>query len=119
MSTKDDMIAAIQEVADDPNPAPPNEPRGAAKIRAVLGAPGEFVEIADTKLKTGGGWDPSPAIYEKLVEGLAKYLDDSGIAEVAAIKSKVNELIGEFNKLLDDYNNAVVPSSASAVTPLP
>jgi len=110
MSTKTEIIADIQAVADA---------SGADAIRSSLGTPGSYVEIAGSERKTGAGWEPEPKVWSVVVEGLANWLDNAGVGDVGAIKSKLNELIGEYDQLRDDYNNGVVPTTAQEVDPLP
>jgi len=111
MATKDDIITAIQSVADA---------SGSGNIRISLGAPGSHVADSAGKSKpTGAAWVPEPKTWPVVVEGLADWLDGQGIGEIAAIKSKVNELIAGYNQLRTDYNSGTVPTTASSVTPLP
>lgn len=46
------------------------------------------------------------------IEGIGVYLEGTVVA-------KLNELIGQFNQLRTDYDNGVVPTTATAVSTLP
>jgi len=112
VATKDIIIAQIQ-IAADATSLP--------RIRAGLGAPGDHVEIEGQRLRTGIQWeanpnDGGPSPTEVQVEGIAAHLDSM---DVAAIKAKVNELVGGYMQLKADYNNGVVPTTALDVVPLP
>lgn len=112
MATKDDIISAVQTVADATA-----EP----KILASMGTPGAWTRFSGMEYQkaTGQVWENLPSPWDVFVEGLSDWLDSSGASDVGVIKAKLNELIGEFNTLLSDHNSGTVPSSASTVTPLP
>ncbi len=119
MTTKQDIIQAIQEAADESNPAPPHVKEGEPRLRVALGEPGDVIDLEGDKWETGRGWEPLPTAYDKIIEGLAVVLDDKGIGDVAAIKAKVNELVGGYMQLKTDYNNGTVPTTAPDIAPLP
>ena len=108
MGTKEDIINEINTVADLQSDT----------IKVALGTPGSVVTIGTEDLDTGQGI-VSGAAFNVLVEGIAEYIDSQGVGDVSTIKSKLNELIGEFNQLLADYNSSTVPSTASTVTTIP
>jgi len=66
MAIKDDIIAAIQAVADA---------SGSGNIRISLGAPGDHVEnsIGETQ-PTGAAWLPEPKTWPVIIEGIAEWL---------------------------------------------
>lgn len=111
MSTKTEIIALVQAAADTLDTPP---------ILASMGTPGAYTKFPNLEQQkpTGQVWENPASPWQAYSEGLAAWLDSQGITEIGDIKSKLNELIGEYNKLLSDYNNGVVPSSASSVTPL-
>lgn len=115
MSTKTDIIDAIKAAADAYYTA---DPETGAPVAVALGTPGAEVEIAGQTFDTGKAWENEPKSIPTQIEGLADYLDTQGLSDVAAVKSKLNELIGAYNQLLADYNNGVVPSTALPVTPI-
>jgi len=108
MTTKTDIIDAIKAAADA---------TGDNNIRISLGATGNHLKntIGETK-PTGAAWNPEPKTWPVICEGLANWADSLGIS---GVKDKLNDLIGQYNQLLEDYNNSTVPSSASEVDPLP
>lgn len=110
MTTKADIIAAIQAAADASTNA----------IRIPLGTPGTVVPNVTGQLTpTGQAWVPEPKVFPALVEGIADYLDAQGLGQVAAMRAKVNELVGAYQQLKSDYNNGIVPTTAPDVEPLP
>ena len=111
MATKDDITNAIKAVADA---------TGNGNTRISLGAQGdhELNSIGESE-PTGKAWDGDYKTWPVVVLGLANWVDSTGIGEVGTIKSKLNDLIGQYNQLLSDYNNGVVPSSATPITPIP
>lgn len=117
MTTKTDIIAAVQAAADAAaaNPAYSDDARSAIAIG--LGTPGRTVAIAGQRMHTGSAWAPEPCAFATLVEGIANWLDAQG--SVGTIRSTLNTLITQHNQLLADYNNGVHPSTATTVTPLP
>jgi hypothetical protein len=104
MTTKADMIAAIQLVADA---------TGNNQIRIGLGAPGNHLEnvIGETKA-TAAAWEPEPKAQPVIIEGLASWWD-------AGPKVKINEIIAAYMQLKADYNSGTVPTTAADVDPLP
>jgi len=110
MAAADDIKTKVRAEADGLTPSEGKFP-GA---RAALGTPDTTVEWEGDEYPCGTAWGESP--FEALVRGIGAWSDDAG--DVSAIKAKLNELIGEFNQLLDDHNNGVIPSTASSVTPL-
>ena len=111
MTTKADIIAAIQAAVDG---------TGNNNLKISLGAPGDHVKnsIGETK-PTGAAWQPEPKTWPAIVEGLADWADTQGLGQVGAIKTKLNELIGGYMQLKQDYDNGIVPTTAPDVTPLP
>jgi hypothetical protein len=115
MTTKSEIILKIQIAADE---EVGGVKHGAVAIRAAIGATGEYVEVNQEKKPTGSAWIP-PAVFDKFVEGFAAYLDAQGVSQVGTIKTKVNELITQYNQLLSDHNANIRPSSAHTVATLP
>lgn len=113
MGMKDDIMLAIQTIADDYYVA--NAETGAAVVLA-LGTPGRHITVEGQPLVTGGGWSPEPRTFSVFVEGLASYLTAQG--SIPAVEGKLNELIAAYNQLRSDYNAGVTPTTAPAVTPL-
>jgi hypothetical protein len=109
MTTKAEIIATIQAAADA---------CGDNQMRIGLGAPGSVVENAIGEQKsTGSAWAPEPKSQALIIEGIAAWLDDAGVG--SALKLKLNELIGAYNQLREDYNAGTVPTTAPEVDPLP
>jgi len=101
-----DLIRAIADSIDDP---------GAYGLRT----PGPDIEIErDIEITPGESWGSTKAL-EIYLKGIAQYLDDQDLSQVGTIKAKLNELIGAYNQLRNDYNNGVVPTTAPEVIPLP
>lgn len=119
MSTTTEIIAAIQAAADALYFEPDGTPNARAAVRVALGTPGDTVQIAGRPNRTGSAWVPEPTVFSTLILGLADWLDDAGTGQIATMRSKINELIGQYNQLLADHNSATVPSTASAVALLP
>ena len=71
MTTKTDIIAAIQGVADA---------TGDGNLRIAIGAPGDHVEnsIGETQ-PTGDAWEPEPKTWPVVVEGIAAWLDSKNV----------------------------------------
>lgn len=113
MGMKEDIILAIQEVADDYYSA---DPESGAAVKLALGTPNQHITVEGQALTTGGGWAPEPKTFSVFVEGLADYLTAQG--SVPEIKDKLNELIAAFNQLRTDYNGSTVPTTAPDVDPL-
>ena len=108
MDTKQAIIEAVQARADVSGDA----------MRIALGTPGAHVpNVIGEVEETGQAW-VEPAAFPTLVGGIADYLDGQGVSGVGAIRGKLNELVGQYNQLLADYNAGVVPSAAHAVVPL-
>lgn len=109
MTTKAEIIAKIQAAADA---------CGNAQMQIGLGTPGSVVENAIGERKnTGTAWEPEPKSQALIIEGIAAWLDDAGVG--STLKSKLNELIGAYNQLREDYNAGTVPTTAPEVDPLP
>ena len=105
MATFDEIKNAIQAIADASNDS----------IRLGLGNPaGAKINFAGQQQTPGQEWD-ADKFTRTIIEGVANWFDDQ---ELNLLKPKLNDLIAEFNQLLDDYNNGVVPSTATSVTPL-
>ncbi len=100
------IIRDMADVIDDP---------GAYSLRS----PGTDIEIQRNVLITPGGAWGSTKTMEIYLMGISQYLDDQNISDVAAIKSKLNELISSYAQLKDDYDNSTVPTTAADVSPLP
>jgi len=100
MSTYSDLRDTIQALADTKND----------EMKVALGSTGSEVTIGGEKMDTGQGWN-SQAAFRLMIEGTSDWLDD-------VLIDKLNELIGEYNQLREDYDNSTVPTSANAVTPL-
>lgn len=102
---------AIQMMADAAYETFDDEAIGAA---LALGTPGDHIEVAPgNRQTTGNGWG-NGRTFEVLADGIELWLEEQG--SPAAITAKLNELITQFNQLLDDYDNAVVPTLAQQVT---
>lgn len=116
MTTKGDIILAIQAAADAyaADPGYPEDARNAIAI--ALGTPGSTVVIAGQYLHTGSAWTPEPRTFPTVIEGLADWLTAQG--SIPAVVGKLNELVGAYNQLRADYNNGVVPTTALEVDPL-
>lgn len=105
MSTQEEIITAIQTAADAA------EDSG---IKIAFGTPGgRALNIIGQVKPTGQAWLSPPSTWSVIIQGIADWLD-AGVT-----KSKMNELIGAYNQLREDYNNGIVPTSALEVTPLP
>lgn len=106
MATFDDMQTAIQAVAD-----------GYADdvlSSYALRTPGDLVEILPgVEIEPGSAWGSKS--MEIMLRGLANWVDAEGIG---GFKAKINEIIGEYNQLLSDYNNGIKPSTANTIVPL-
>lgn len=102
MATFNDIKTAIQTVADAiDNP-------GAYGLQTE----GTKIEMSpEVTIITGESWGAENPI-QIMFQGLANWMD-------ATYKAKLNELIGEYNQLRTDYDNATVPTNANAVTPIP
>ena len=119
MTTKADMIAAIQAIADAKLADTSLDANQRKAVALALGSPGQRIEIAGTFADSNAAFTPEPKVMSTLVEGIASWADAQGIAGIAGIKGKLNELILQYNQLLADHNAGVVPSSATPVTVLP
>jgi len=126
MGTAQDIIKAIQAVADSESGDNP-------QVTAQLGTTGNTIllsmpdvsysaggsNVTDSQdpiaAPTGQGWQ-NPSAWRAVVKGLAVWLDDQ--TETREIRQKLNEVIVNYNQLLDDHNNGQIPSSANAVQPL-
>ena len=106
MPTFEDLRDQIRAVAD--NRGVP----GSVGLRTPSDDP---VKYKDQELEVGTAWGTDKS-FEILTQGIANYLDSAG---VGGVKDKLNELIGQFNQLLDDHNTSTIPSSANTVDPLP
>jgi len=100
MSTYSDLRDTIQALADTKND----------EMKVALGSTGSEVTVGGEKMDTGQGWD-SQAAFRLMVEGTSDWLDD-------VLIDKLNELIGEYNTLLDDYKKEGLSTTAQDVTPL-
>lgn len=71
MSTKTELITAIQAVVDA---------SGNGNLRIALGAPGAHVEnsIGESQ-PTGGAWAPEPKTWPAVMEGIGAWLDSKGV----------------------------------------
>ena len=107
MTTKSELIEAIQDAADSTNDV---------AIKLSLGTPGSTVKIEGQEFDTGKSWAPTPKIFDTLMEGIADFLDAAGTGQ---LKSRLNEVIAALNQLIDDYNNSVHPTTATKPDPLP
>jgi hypothetical protein len=116
MTTKGDIILAIQAAADTyaADPAYPEDARNAIAIS--LGTPGSTVVVAGQRLQTGSAWEPEPRTFPTVIEGLADWFTAQG--SIPAIVGKVNELVSAYNQLRADYNGGVVPTMALEIDPL-
>ena len=71
MATKNDIIAAVQAVADG---------TGVVNLRLSMGTPGDYLDDAAGEARpTGASWAPEPKVWSVFVEGLANWLDSGGI----------------------------------------
>lgn len=100
-----DAIMAIADVRDIP---------GSVGLRT----PGEKVEYRGQELDTGSAWGDAKSL-QILVEGIATWMDGAGVGNIGAIYSKLNELIGQYNQLREDYIAGGGTTTATEVTPLP
>jgi len=116
MSTKSEIIIAIQDAADAYFADTTIDETKRKSIALALGTPGQRITIADQTNDSNAALTPEPTVFATLIEGIADWLDTEDVPEV---KSKLNELIIQFNQLLTDHNASVVPSSASVVAVLP
>jgi hypothetical protein len=119
MTTKSDLIAAIQDAADAYYIAPGVDPDAAAAIKIALGSPGVSVEIAGRQMQSGAAWTAEPKPFPTLIEGIADWLDAAGVGGVSSIKSKVNEIVSAYMQLKQDYNSSTLPTSANDITEIP
>ena len=109
MATWEDIKALIQARADAiDNP-------GAYGLRT----PGDPIEVNRNQQVTPGGSWGETAAFEIYLKGIAEWLDDSGISELAAIKAKLNELISSYAQFKSDYDALIVPTTAADVDPVP
>jgi len=120
MTTYGDLSSAIQDVADaskEDIKLALGDPTG-LKIEYPpdIGTPPTPPEPGDT-VTPGQEW-LADKFTRIIIEGLANWLDDNEVPTIPALKTKINEIIENYNQLLDDYNNGVVPSTASTITPL-
>lgn len=107
MATWEDIQLEIQAIADA------RDDIAAYSLRT----PGEAIEVyRNVEIVPGEAWGQFKP-FQIYLEGIAEYLENQGVS--GAVQGKINELIGEFNQFLADYNNSVWPSTASSVTPLP
>jgi len=116
MTTKADIIAAVQAAADAYYVA---DPVTGASVKLGLGSTGTVVTIAGQKFDSGAAWGPEPAAIPCQVEGLADYLDAAGLGNMTAFHDKINELVAAHGQLVADYNGGIVPTTALPVLPLP
>lgn len=116
MTTKSDLIAAVQAAADAYYVA---DPTTGAAVKLSIGSPGTVVVIAGQKFGSGSAWASVPGVLDTEVEGLADWLDASGIGNLTAIHDTVNDLCASLNQLILDHNSGTVPTTALPVTPLP
>ena len=116
MTTKADLIAAVQAAADAYYVA---NPKTGAAVKLSIGSTGTVVTIAGQKFNSGSAWANVPGVLDTEVEGLADWLDASGIGGVGTIKSKVNELVLAYVQLRSDYNAGTVPTTAPVVVVIP
>lgn len=72
MSTKTEIIAAIQAVADASDDT---------NIQIALGTPGSYIKNIIGEIQaTGSAWAPEPKTWATVIEGLADWLDGGGVA---------------------------------------
>lgn len=119
MTTKSEIIAAVQAAADGYFADETIEETKRKTIALSLGTPGQRITIAGQTSDSNAALSPEPTVFATLIEGIADWLNAGGIGEIATIKAKLNELIQNYNQLLDDYDNTIVPSAAQIVTELP
>jgi len=104
MGTKDDIIAAIQVVADatlDGN------------MRISLGAPGDNVENSIGAWQpTGAAWVPEPKTWPVVVQGFASWMDSHGVGR-ADVFTAVNVFTVSGNITI---NHWVVEMNAAGIT---
>ena len=109
MAILDDIKLLIQTIADGV------DDNGALGLKT----PGDPIDLGqNVEIRPGESWGPTKA-FEIYLGGISQYLNSSGISEVAAIKAKVNELVGAYNQLRTDYNDETVPTTAESVDPIP
>jgi hypothetical protein len=117
LTTKSEIIQAVQDAADAYYADPAVDETAGTAIKLGLGSPGEVLYIENQRLDSGSAWLTEPATFPTLIEGLADWLDAQG--SVGTIKAKLNELISEYNQLRADYNAGTVPTTAADVDPIP
>lgn len=120
MGTKEDIIQSIQQAADAYYEDTAVEESARKAIKIVMGSTDSSVPIfvAGEPYSSGAAWREEPKPFPTLIEGISNYLDGENVSSIAAITEKVNELITQYNQLLDDYDNGVVPSAAQYVVGL-
>jgi hypothetical protein len=118
-TTYDEFKTALQAAVD----GLPSEWEETAALRAAAGAPGDTVTLpGDEKRNTGAIWEEREGsviiLLGVLLKAVGDTMDSAGIGQVAGIAEKLNELIGEYNQLREDYNSSTVPTTAKEVDPL-
>lgn len=87
MTTKADIIAAIQAVADA---------TGDTNIQITFGTPGAYIKnIIDEIQATGRAWVPEPKPWATVIEGLADWLDGGGVTP-GRVKVSVADTVADF-----------------------
>jgi len=119
LSTKTAIIEAIQNAADSYYADITIDEVQRSAVALALGTPGQRITIADQTNDSNAALTPEPTVFSTVIEGIASSLDASGVGEVAAIKAKLNQVIGQYNQLLSDHNSSTVPSTATVVSVLP
>jgi hypothetical protein len=109
MATFDDLRDSIRAVADN---------RGIPGSVGLRTPSNDTVEYKDQELTVGTAWGEDKS-FEILTQGIADYLDTLGLGEVGTIKTKLNELIGEYNQLREDYLTEGLTTTAAEVDPVP
>jgi len=115
--SKADIIQAIQDAADVYYANTAIDPDARNAIKLAVGSPGQVMVVENQVLNSGSAWLDEPKVFPTFIEGIADWLAAQG--DIGAIKSKVNELIGQYNLLLADHNSGTTPSTAAIVTVIP
>jgi hypothetical protein len=88
----------------------------AVGAKLALGTPGESIAVEGTRVAAGSGWGAGKT-FEVIAAAADAWLVAQG--SPSAIAAKLNELIAAYEQLRQDYNAAVVPTTAPPVAPLP
>lgn len=101
MSIRNEIINKLQGLADD---------SGIKDLRVTFGTPGDTVTIGEVKMDTGKGLEPEPTTFTLFSDAVSDVLERH--------RGKINEIVREYNKLRDDYNDEDVPTHADSISEL-